>query len=239
MHVVRAEAPAALSEHLHGRQRQLERQAKQRLEDYARGVTKAQEEERLRIARDLHDDTIQGLVSLGRRLETLENEVTPALSEKVREIRSGSQALLEGVRRFSRDLRPAVVDDLGLVPAIEGLASQQRLPVEVKVEGSPRRLAPEVELALFRIAQEALSNVGKHSAARRAIVLVAFSGDMVTLAVADDGCGFIVREHLGDLAGDGKLGLLGMQERAGLLGGSFHISSQPGAGTTITVKVET
>ncbi|MBI2917387.1 MAG: sensor histidine kinase [Chloroflexi bacterium] len=218
-------------------QRERERLARQRLERYARGVTAAQEEERRRIARDLHDDTIQGLVSVSRRLEALEGQAAPPVAGEVREVRQRTQALLDGVRRFSRHLRPPVVDDLGLVPAIEGLASQQRVPAEVRVVGSPRRLPSEVEVALFRIAQEALSNVEKHSGASRATVRVAFNGTSVSLAVSDDGCGFSAPQHVGGLAGDGRLGLLGMQERAELIGGAFRISSTPGQGTTVTVEV--
>lgn len=220
------------------RQRESERLAKQRLEHYARGVTAAQEQERRRIARELHDDTVQGLISVGRRLEELEGTSPPPVAGEITEVRQRTQALLDGVRRFSRHLRPSALDDLGLVPAIEGLASQQRVAAEVRVVGSPRRLPLEVEVALFRIAQEALSNVDKHSGASRATVTVAFDGTRVALAVADDGQGFAAPDHLGDLASDGRLGLLGMQERAELVGGNFRISSSPVQGTTVTVEVE-
>ncbi len=212
--------------------------AKQRLEHYARGIIAAQEEERRRVARELHDDTVQGLVSLGQRIEALERTLPPAQAGELRELGARSQALLDSVRRFSRDLRPSVVDDLGLVPAIEALANRQRTPTTVTVVGAPRRLSADVELSLFRIIQEALSNAEKHSAATRVAVRITFEDHRIGLAVADDGRGFSVPVHVGDLASDGKLGLLGMQERAELIGGSFHATSQPDSGTTITVDVE-
>ncbi|MBI2865944.1 MAG: sensor histidine kinase [Chloroflexi bacterium] len=222
------------------RQQEREREAKQRLERYARGIVVAQEEERRRIARELHDDTVQGLVSVGRSLESLERDSPDYLAEGIREVRRRSQALLDSLRRFSRDLRPSVVDDLGLVPALEGLAQRlsARLPTEFLVEGSPRRLSPEKEVALFRIVQEALTNAEKHARASQAKITVTFMEGWVHLVVADNGRGFVLPGQLNGLANGGRLGLLGMRERAELIGGSFSIASHPGAGTTIAVQIE-
>ncbi len=223
----------------------LYRERQESLQTYARQVTQAQEDERLRLARELHDETAQELVHLVRRLERL-REGTPAgggTSEQLDDLLALSRSILQSVRRFSRDLRPSVLDDLGLVPAIE-LAVEEtnaRLPdcASLSVSGAPRRLAPAVEVALFRIAQEALHNVEKHAQATRATVQLAFSPDNVRLAVEDDGRGFDVPEDVSSLARLGKLGVLGMKERADLIGGSFSLVSAARSGCAVTVTIET
>ena len=203
---------------------------------YVREVTRAQEEERTRIARELHDDTAQSLILLCRGLDTA------GQNEKLDEMRSLAESALEGVRRFSRDLRPSILDDLGLLPAIEWVAAEMTrrgaASASVKVEGTPRRLPAEAELVLFRIAQEALRNVEKHAGSCSASVEVSFGSEDVTLSVTDNGRGFELPEA-GQLAQLGKLGLLGMQERAELLRAEFTIESHPGQGTSVRVRLPT
>jgi two-component system sensor histidine kinase DegS len=211
---------------------------------YVRQITKAQEDERKRIARELHDDTAQALIDLSRRLDNLATSHEP-LSETVvgrlEEFQELIDSILRGVRRFSRDLRPSVLDDLGLLPALEWLTAnlmeEDGIKTELKVCGNRRRLPPEAELALFRIVQEALSNVRRHSQASRVVTVVEFGEGGVRITVEDNGQGFELPDRTGDLATAGKLGLIGMHERAHLLDGTLTVHSEPGKGTTVTVDV--
>jgi len=156
-------------------------------------------------------------------------------------LREQIDSILEGVRRFSQDLRPSILDDLGLLPALEWLASDLTdhfaISIGMAVLGSERRFSPEVELLLFRIAQEALRNVWRHSGASRAWITVDFSDDKTVLTIRDNGKGFELPKRVSDLAGTGKLGLAGVEERAKLLGGSLTVDSELGKGTTVTVEV--
>jgi len=216
---------------------------------YVSQITRAQEDERKRIARELHDDTAQALITLSRRLDDLAtsreqisaSSVEP-LSEsttgRLEELHNLIDSILQGVRRFSRDLRPSVLDDLGLLPALEGLMSdvtEDGIEAELKISGDKRRLPPETELALFRIVQEALSNVRRHSQASQVATEVEFGEGRVKISVDDNGQGFELPDRTGDLAATGKLGLIGMHERARLLGGTLLIQSETGEGTTVIV----
>lgn len=209
-----------------------------RLRTYVREVTRAQEAERARIARELHDDVAQRLVVLVRHLDALGEGVSAASLGAARE--AASEALSE-VRRSSRDLRPTMLDDLGLGPAIEWLADDlaDRNDVEVTatVEGGTRRLDAAVELALFRIAQEALRNVERHADASTARVELRFEDAQTRLLVRDDGRGFEVPADPASLARSGRLGMTGMRERAELVGGRLRVRAQEGEGTTVTAVV--
>jgi PAS domain S-box-containing protein len=210
-------------------------QRHQQMRAYVREVTKAQEEERTRIARELHDDTAQALVMLGRGLDAARDS---APGTKLEEAKALTDSILEGVRRFSRDLRPSILDDLGLLPAIEWVSAEAtrrgQISANVEVKGEPRRLSAEAELVLFRITQEALRNAEKHGGDCAATVSVEFAEDEVALSVSDDGKGFAA-ETSDHADREGKLGLLGMKERAELLGARFEIESRPGEGTTVAV----
>ena len=219
----------------------LYRQRQESLQSYVRQITQAQEDERLRIARDLHDETAQELVSLVRNLEQLGNAAGPSVAQPIDDLLNQARSTLKAVRRYSRDLRPAVLDDLGLVAAIELVIEDTngRLPrgARLTVAGQPRRIDGSVELALFRIAQEALRNVEKHADAASATVELDFSDGEIRLSITDDGAGFTPAKNISDLARLSKLGLLGMKERAELVGGSFEVQSNPGEGTRIKVAV--
>jgi len=209
-----------------------------RLRELSQRVLSAQEAERQRIARELHDDTAQTLTALLLRLKMLESANGATDRATVRELVSLTAAALESIRAIAQELRPPVLDDFGLPTALQSLADQQRqrfgLPVSVAVQGQARRLPPDVELALYRIAQEALTNAAKHADARHAVVTLSFGDHAVTLSIHDDGRGF----NLSDLSLDhGELGLFGMRERAELAGGTFAIHSAPGAGTTVQITV--
>ena len=210
---------------------------------YAWQISQAQEDERKRIARELHDDTSQQLVALSRHLDTLadsEENLSEAGTERLEQLQERIESALQGVRRFSRDLRPSVLDDLGLLPALEGLVSDLRgsnMAAEINISGDRHRLAPEVELALFRIVQEALNNVRRHAHASQVVIDVEFSNGWVKVDVRDNGQGFELLGSPGDFAYAGKFGLLGIEERAQLLHGRFRVQSGKGQGTTVSVDV--
>jgi signal transduction histidine kinase len=139
-------------------------------------------------------------------------------------------------------LRPSVLDDLGLVPAVKGLFAdleESGVPVELYISGDRHRLPPEVELALYRIVQEALNNVRKHAQASHVRIDVKFTDGRIQVAVSDDGKGFELMGSPGDFAYAGKFGLLGIQERVQLLHGHFQVQAGKGQGTTISVDVPT
>jgi signal transduction histidine kinase len=215
-----------------------ERTIQENLHRYVEQVNEAQEAERKRVARELHDETLQALTGVYRHLEELASggsgHTLESVKEEIREIN-------RGIRRFSQELRPSILDDLGLLPALKWLARDMMenhgIEVATGVEGEPRPLPPKMELTLFRIVQEALTNVRKHSGATRATVTLAFAADKIRVSVSDDGQGFAVPAAWEDLARDGKLGLTGIQERAQLQGGRVGIESQPGHGTTLTVEI--
>lgn len=224
-------------------QLRLSEERRNEMRDYVNLITRAIEEERKRVARELHDDTAQALVALARSLDTLMIDVEdqPRARQRVEETRTLAESILSNVRRFSRDLRPSLLDDLGLVPALEwltdDLSERTGVHAQLDVVGMPRRLEPEVELSLFRIAQEGLSNVRRHSNASQVVVRLSFADKRVRLMVRDNGAGFIPNERPADLSSARGLGLRGMRERAELIGGTLAVSSTPGKGTTVEVSV--
>ena len=209
---------------------------------YAREIVRAQESERRRIARELHDETIQMLIVLLRRLEvlqTLPDHLPEAATQHLEAIQELIGSTLRGVRRFVQDLRPPTLDHLGLVATLEALVSDlervEGLTGTLKVRGSARRLAPELELALFRIAQEAVSNVRRHSGASAVSIGVDFLPDEVRVAIEDNGHGFNAPARMDDMVSAGRLGLIGMNERARNMGGTLTIHSEVGLGTSVIV----
>jgi len=223
-----------------------ERQLQENMRFYVHQVTRAQEDERKRIARELHDDLAQPLLLLTQGLDFLSSTTRKKLSDaelkqSLEKLRSQAIDTLEGLRRYAQDLRPPILDHLGLLAALEwmaeDLAKKHGIDARVKVLGSERSLPAEVELLLFRIAQEALTNTRRHAEASRARITLEFGDDKVVLTVNDNGKGFKLPRRLGDLASVGKLGLAGMQERARLIGGRLELQSEVGKGTTVTVEV--
>ncbi len=211
---------------------------------YAREITQAQEAERARIARDLHDETIQSLVVLSRQIEALaqaSENAAPNTVQRLHELRKATDDIIGGIRRFSRALRPSTLDDLGLIPTLEGLAvsmtEQDGIPTKLWVSGEHRRLLPGLELVLFRIAQEALTNVKKHAGATRSTINLTFNDGTVEMVVQDNGKGFTLAAPVEELAVAGHLGLIGMRERTRLLGGTLKVQSELGRGTRIIATV--
>jgi len=210
---------------------------------YLRQSTRAQEEERKRISHELHDDTIQALVVLSRQLDALATSgkgLSKEAHQHLEELWKQTDSILQGVRRLSQDLRPAAIDRLGLLPAVQWLASEVNkhsgIATKVNILGKEHRLSEEVAIALFRVTQEALRNVWRHSGATSAEITFEFSDKITRIIVSDNGKGFKLTGNLGDLAKHGKLGLAGMQERVQLVGGTISVQSEPGKGTTITVE---
>jgi len=207
-------------------------------------VIVAQEEERRRIARELHDETGQSLtalaISLASAHDSLPLEANGA-KEALGRAKSLADKLLAEIRRLISDLRPTVLDDLGLVPALRRYATTNaellHLDIQLHVEGRRRRLSPPAETALFRIVQEAITNVAKHAQATSVTIRLAFDDGRATVVVQDDGRGFDVAQTLSAGGPRRAVGLLGMRERATLLGGTLEIKSQPGAGTTLVAAL--
>ncbi|MCP2013791.1 signal transduction histidine kinase/putative methionine-R-sulfoxide reductase with GAF domain [Deinococcus sp. HSC-46F16] len=202
------------------------------LRTYLTLFTQAQEEERRRISRELHDDTAQVLIATSRRVARLARSLEGPGRERAQDILGDLDAAIESVRRFARNLRPSVLDDLGLLPALEWLAGQAATDTRLEVSGPERRLAPAVELTVFRLVQEALANVDKHAGARSAAIRVAYAPDGVRVTVRDDGQGF-TPDQAQARAQAGHLGLIGLRERVALAGGELELESEPGRGTAV------
>lgn len=210
------------------------------LREIAARALQAEEMERKRIARELHDDTAQTLAALLIRLRVL-HRISDAGERNVAldEVRDEIARALEGVHRYARGLRPAALDELGLLPAVETharmLSEAVGLPIRIEGERMEHLLTADAELALYRMIQEALSNVVRHAEASNATVRIERNGREVVVTVEDDGRGFPVAEVL-RTEGRG-LGLFGMRERAAYAGGEVDIESNPSFGTRVRIRV--
>lgn len=215
--------------------------AQEGLHDYIGAITSAQEEERNRLARELHDDTIQAVIALKQRVQLAQKMVKDAnAKESLGSLEDLAEQTIENLRRLTRALRPIYLEDLGLVTALEMLVREvgqaNDLQIDFHRSGPERRLAREVELSLYRIAQEALNNVVRHANAQHVVLSILFD-DQIKLEVKDDGTGFVVPKSPTDFAQRGHFGLLGMRERADLIGGTFEVQSKTGEGTSLTVRL--
>jgi signal transduction histidine kinase len=242
-----AAANAALERRVEERTRELalvnaELQDRERIRlQLLRKVISAQEDERKRLARELHDETTQTLTALGVRLQLAASATPETRERELAEARALAARSLDELRRLMHDLRPSVLDDLGLVPALRWYADRhlaaRDIAVRFEVGPLPDRLPYELETALFRAAQEALTNVWRHASAEMVLVEIAADGTQLALDIEDDGKGFDptdVAPRPGDLRG---LGLLGMRERVELFGGTVTIKSAPGRGTHVSIRV--
>jgi two-component system sensor histidine kinase UhpB len=213
------------------------------LQKMSEQVLAAQEDERKRIARELHDETAQALTTLLIRLKILEKSRTAAdMRGQIDELRELTAQTLEAVRMLAVELRPATLDDLGLLAALEAYTETYRARKVIHVTFSTEgfadrdgRLPPEVELVLYRVVQEALTNVAKHAEAEDVDVQLERQPDEVVASITDDGRGFDVEEMM--RSRERGLGLFGMQERLALVRGQLTIDSAPGRGTRINARV--
>jgi PAS domain S-box-containing protein len=211
---------------------------------YLREITRAQEEERKYIARELHDDMTQIMGSLSRRLDNLlrkQHNFGPDEAADLQEIQSLLNQGLQSLNSFIQDMRPSLLDDLGLITALRSMTNNlertEGIITNFTLIGEERRFSNEIELPLFRIVQEALSNIRKHAQATEVSVSAEFNGSGIRLTVKDNGKGFKLQDSMDNLPRRGKLGLMGMHERVWLLGGTINFESQPGIGTNIEVYV--
>ncbi len=208
---------------------------------YAALVIAAEESQRQRVARELHDEPLQLFLHLARRLENLGGSkgVPEQVSAGLREARTQALEAATRLRSLARDLRPPVLDQLGLVAALRSFLAdveeEADLVTSFRVNGTPGRAAPDVELGAFRIVQEAVRNTVRHAKAQQVSVSVTFRPDQLDLWVTDDGQGF-VRDEIAEL-GSGHLGLVGMAERANLLGGVLTVEAAPGEGTIVSATL--
>jgi signal transduction histidine kinase len=195
----------------------------------------------MRLARELHDDTIQAVIALKQRVQLAQRSAKDKNTRNsLGELEILAEQTIENLRRLTRALRPIYLEDLGLVTALEMLANEtsqaNHLRVDFHPSGKERRLSREVELALYRIAQEALNNVVHHAKAKHASVQIAFDKE-IKLEVADDGIGFTVPKSPTDFAPSGHFGLLGIRERADLIGAKLEVQSETGRGTHLIVHL--
>ncbi len=218
-----------------------------RLQDLSASVLNAQEGERQRIARELHDQIGQSLTLLLVRLKI--TEAAPqaeTMRAELADLRTGVAATIDQVRRLALDLRPPALDQLGLVPALRELtrefSDRTRIAIVFEPPTEAIELAPERATAIYRIVQEALTNIAKHADAHTAHVAMEIQGQAVQVTITDDGCGFdpttlrTLAPTTEQRVGAG-LGLFGMEERARLLGGNLKIATRPGSGTTIVALI--
>jgi signal transduction histidine kinase len=210
-----------------------------RLQDLSRQLLEAQEAERRRIAHELHDEAGQLLASVHLVLESTISGLPPPWREGFHQVRSHLDAMETQLRRLAYELRPTMLDDLGLLPALQFLAQgvAARTGLDIHVDNAlTGRLAPALETALYRILQEGLTNIAKHAAATHVTLQVWHEGGTVHSLLRDDGAGFVVAQVV-DRTGPRGLGLLGIQERLEALGGTLQITSAPGQGTTLQITL--
>ena len=220
-----------------------EREAERRV--YISKILESQESERLRIAQELHDDTIQTLLVIANRAQNLIPSSDGNMTEAKRNadwIRDATLQAVEDVRRTSLNLRPSILDDLGLVPALRWLVDRMNkesgINTRILVNGVKRKLSPQAEVTIFRITQEALNNIKHHSKAKEAVIDLEFATECLKMKIEDDGQGFRPPEKFERLITRGKLGLIGIQQRIDLLGGTFQIRSRLGEGTSLLIEVK-
>ena len=239
--LIKEEGKPAVFQHI-SRDVTREKKLAENLRLYAQQITRTQEDERKRIARELHDDSIQALIILSRGIDELISAQSKRskMIRPLEDVRAEVDKIISQVRRFTQDLRPPTLDYLGLIPAVRELISQfehqSNIKTEFKIIGEEKHFAPEAEMLVYRIIQEALNNIWRHSEAMTALVSIEFEKDGTTVKIKDDGKGFVIGEDLRFVEA-GKIGLAGMQERADLLGGNLSIQSNVGRGTLVTLLV--
>lgn len=211
------------------------------IRDYVEGITSSQEAERARLSRELHDQTVQDLIAITQRMQmvqrSLESADVAGALRVAAEARTLIHSTLDELRRLIQALRPVFLAELGFLPAIETLtaeAGRRDTSTDILVRGEPRRLRPDIELAAFRVVQEALQNAVQHANAGQIVVSVLFDERELVVSVEDDGDGFVAETAPDVLTRAGHFGLTGMRERTVLAGGRLDVTSTPGEGTRVS-----
>jgi two-component system, NarL family, sensor histidine kinase DegS len=212
---------------------------------YISKVFEAQENERKRIAMNIHDDTIQTLLAIANSAESMvrscSTDVTQVKSRSAW-IRDATLSAADNMRKITFELRPSILDNLGLIPALRWLVDRMSVEnginAQIMVNGEERKLSPQTEVLIFRVVQEALNNVKRHSRASEVNVDLEFNSEKLKITIQDNGQGFSPQKEISSFASKGKLGLVGMQERIGYLGGMFKMHSNPGKGTQILIDIK-
>ncbi|HRH98747.1 MAG TPA: sensor histidine kinase, partial [Prosthecobacter sp.] len=220
------------------------RQMQEELRHLSRQLLSAQEEERRKISRELHDVIAQTLTGINVRLAALKGESAASIKDLQSKITS-TQRLVEKsvdiIHRFARELRPTVLDDLGLIPALQsflkGYMEDTGIRVTLTVFAGIEHSDSDTRTVLYRIAQEALANVSRHSKASHADVSIQETEGLIRMEIKDDGQGFEVDGTTQAKTKNNRLGLLGMRERVEMVGGTFCVESTPGTGTTVRVEI--
>jgi signal transduction histidine kinase len=213
------------------------RESQVREAGYRSALTASQEQERLRISREIHDDTIQSLVVTAHHIERAMQTNATSLShvtEHLRNARTQVVATINSLRQMISNLRPTVLDELGLVAALESLC-EAHPTIELNFLGIVRKIEDVHELAIYRAAQEAINNAERHARASQIFITLHYSSSMVTLEIYDDGVGFDIPLQFQEFALRGHYGLIGMRERILHLGGHLHLTSAPSSGTRLAV----
>jgi signal transduction histidine kinase len=214
-----------------------------KLRQLTRQIISAQESERKEISRELHDEIVQTLVGINVELSALGKGTSDGLhnlKDKIARTQRLVENSVKAVHRFARELRPAVLDDLGLIPALhaysKNLAERKKLKIEMTAFGGVEALGATKRTVLFRVAQEALTNVARHAHATRVRISITKLADAIRMEIGDNGRSFSVKKTM--LAKNPyRLGLIGMRERVEMVGGNFTIESAPGTGTTVRAEV--
>ena len=212
---------------------------------YLSRILKAQDDERKRIAQELHDDTTQVLMAVAMRAQAIiADKHLKSGSDQARNlewIKSTTLHLSDEIHRISVELRPTILDNMAFIPALETLVEslEQNYGIDSTFEaiGTERKLSKQCQISIFRIVQEALNNIWRHSKATKAEVTLDFSEKGIRLTIADNGMGFNREDTLNSLSDKKKLGIIGMRERVGALGGTLDIQSEKGKGTTININL--
>jgi PAS domain S-box-containing protein len=219
--------------------------ANDQLKTYGQRITQVQEEERKRIAYELHDDTAQYVALLKLEIDSILNSgdiQSPKILEKLRYLERDAGRAVDDIRRYSHELRPGVLEHLGLQAALEQIAEDHnklgQIHVDVIVDGQEPEIPEDIRLGFFRIAQEAISNARKHAKVSSALIKLKFEDNEILMEVRDKGVGFDPQKASSRLEETGSLGLMSMQERAKLIGANLKIESEPEKGTTILLTAK-
>jgi PAS domain S-box-containing protein len=222
--------------------------SQKRLRILSEHLEQVREEEKKKIANDLHDDTSQVVASLNAYLEAAISKLPPDSAESSAEVRALlkkaqdiSTQIHDQLHKLIYELRPSILDDFGLVAAITWLTKNTLevagIDVNLRVSRRERNLPPEVRIALFRVIQESINNILNHAHAKNVTIILVFTGNNIKISIQDDGTGFDTEKVSYTRAKPRGLGILGMKERVALFGGTFNISSRPGEGTEINIEI--